>query len=272
MAKWASRSAIILIAGLGIHAGCDARELDPAKTYLPATRFSIIDVVPPAPVQGDARYDADREIFLKTRGLQNSDRWRLATRDVSERPADLLQDFSGPAGLNLTPQNAPRLTALLVTAAADTARVNNEAKNYFRRQRPFKIDAGPICQPAAEVSDSYDYPSGHTTRGWTWASLLAQLLPGRASQILARGRAYGESRIVCGVHNASAVEAGRLSASATLTVMQRSPRFQADMAAALRELDRLKRQAAANSIIGTPGDQIIPSIFTPQNHPERVGR
>src|SRR3546814_9374431 len=84
--------------------------------------FSIIDVIPPAPVVGDPRYEADRAIFLKTRALQNSDRWRLATRDVSEKPGDLLRDFSCAAGLSLTPEKAPRLTALLVAAAADTDR------------------------------------------------------------------------------------------------------------------------------------------------------
>ncbi|NYI24249.1 acid phosphatase [Sphingobium indicum] len=271
MAKWALRSAIVCIASLAIYTASGAREPKSAATYLPATPFSIIDVIPPAPVVGDPRYEADRAIFLKTRALQNSDRWRLATRDVSEKPGDLLRDFSCAAGLSLTPEKAPRLTALLVAAAADTARVNNEAKNRFQRARPFKIDAGPICQPAAEVTNSYDYPSGHTTRGWTWATLLAQLLPERAVPILARGRAYGESRVVCGVHNASAVETGRLSASVTLTVMQRNPRFQADMRAALRELDLLKRRSSANALACGPNEQIIPSIFTPRHQPEPVG-
>ncbi|WP_255308929.1 acid phosphatase [Sphingobium fuliginis] len=271
VAKWALRSAIACVASLAIYTASSAREPNSPTTYLPATPFSIVDVIPPAPVVGDPRYEADRAIFLTTRALQNSDRWRLATRDVSENPADLLQDFSCAAGLRLTPEKAPRLTALLVAAAADTARVNNEAKNRFQRARPFTIDAGPICQPAAEVVNSYDYPSGHTTRGWTWATLLAQLLPERAAPILARGRAYGESRIVCGVHNASAVEAGRLSASATLTVMQRTPRFQTDMRAALRELDLLKRKASAIALACSPSDQTIPSIFAPRHLPEPVG-
>lgn len=261
------RPAICCVASLSVHTASGAREPNSTATYLPATPFSIVEVIPPAPVFGDPRYDADRAIFLKTRALQDSERWRLATRDVSEKPADLLQDFSCPAGLRLTPKNSPRLTAFLVAAAADTARINNEAKNRFQRARPFTIDAGPICQPAMEVSNSFDYPSGHTTRGWTWATLLAQLLPDRAAPILARGRAYGESRIVCGVHNASAVDAGRLSASATLTVMQHSARFQADMRSVLRELAMLRRRTSTNAMACSASEETIPSIFTPRHLP-----
>ncbi|WP_443027478.1 acid phosphatase [Sphingomonas sp. LR59] len=127
----------------------------------------------------------------------------------------------------------------------DTGRQTGIAKTFYKRQRPFLIDRGPICQPASEVADSYDYPSGHTTAGWTMATLLAEIAPDRATALLARGRAYGESRIVCGVHNASAVEAGRLSASSTLTAMQGDPAFTTDLAAARQEIAALRQPGAA---------------------------
>jgi acid phosphatase (class A) len=209
------------------------------RTYLPRTGFSIVSVIQPAPQPGEVRYEADREIFRRTRTLAGSQRWNRATSDVSEKPADMLGDFSCAAGRTLTPANAPKLTQLLVNASNDTATVNNEAKQYFHRARPFTIDKGPICQPASEVANSFDYPSGHTTRGWTWALVLARLLPDRAAQILARGREYGESRIVCGVHNASAVEAGRLSATVTMAAIEGDPRFLSDLKAARMELSRL---------------------------------
>src|SRR3546814_16748005 len=84
MAKWALRSAIVCIASLAIYTASGAREPKSAATYLPATPFSIIDVIPPAPVVGDPRYEADRAIFLKTRALQTSDRWRTEERRVGK--------------------------------------------------------------------------------------------------------------------------------------------------------------------------------------------
>lgn len=91
------------------------------------------------------------------------------------------------------------------------------------------------------MSISYDYPSGHATKGWTWALILSELLDDRAAPIMARGRAYGESRVVCGVHNMSAVEAGRMVASSTLTVIRTEPAYQDGVVAARRELDALRK-------------------------------
>ncbi len=46
--------------------------------------------------------------------------------------------------------------------------------------------------------------------------VLAQIAPGRTVPILERGRAIGDSRVVCGVHNASAVEGARMLVGATM--------------------------------------------------------
>ena len=211
------------------------------RGYLLPDAFDILRVLPPAPVTGDARDMADRAIFRSTRALQGTPRWEMATNDVKLSPADMMRDFSCAVGATLTPERAPLTAALMRRAGFDTARGSSIAKNFYKRRRPFLNDPGSTCQPPAEVADSYDYPSGHTTAGWTWATLLAQIAPDRATHILARGRAFGESRIVCGVHNASAVEAGRLSASATLTAMAADPAFQHDLAAARDEIAALRR-------------------------------
>ncbi len=218
--------------------------VETAKTpsgYLTPGGFDLLAVLPPAPRPDDPRGIADRAIFKATRAFNGTSRWAMATNDVKLAPADMMRDFSCAVGIALNPQIAPRTAALIARASSDTARGTGIAKNFYKRQRPFLLDQGTICQPAAEVMDSYDYPSGHTTAGWTWATLLAELAPDRATAILARGRAFGESRVVCGVHNASAVEAGRLSASATLTAERDVPAFKADIAAARNEMDALRR-------------------------------
>ncbi len=231
----------IALASVGAAAGAQ-HALGPTG-YLTPGAFDVLAVLPPAPSPTDPRGIADRAIFKATRALQGSPRWAMATNDVKLAPADLFRDFSCAMGIALTPENAPRTAALIRRGMIDTARQTGIAKTFYKRQRPFLIDTGPICQPAAEVADSYDYPSGHTTAGWTMATLLAEAAPDRATALLARGRAFGESRIVCGVHNASAVEAGRLSASSTLTAMHSEPAFTADLAAARREIAALRHDA-----------------------------
>ncbi|MET0183094.1 MAG: phosphatase PAP2 family protein, partial [Caulobacterales bacterium] len=65
---------------------------------------------------------------------------------------------------------------------------------------------------------------------------LAEILPSRAQAILERGIDYGQSRIVCGVHYTSDVQAGRLLASATLARLHSDPAFRAALEDARSEL------------------------------------
>lgn len=202
----------------------------------------MMRVMPAAPHKGDARDEADRRIFRETRALEGSARWRMATEDAELGNAAMLKHFSCSLGIELTPQQAPRLVAMLQKATRDGAQAMLKAKDVYQRQRPYWVDEGPICRPRLELGKTFDYPSGHTTAGWTWGLVLAQAAPDRATPILARGRSIGDSRIVCGVHNASAVEAARVLASATMALVMATPAYQADLAGARSELTQLRSQ------------------------------
>jgi acid phosphatase (class A) len=218
--------------------------------YLAPDELDITAVIEPAPQPGDPRYETDRDIFRDTRRLVGTERYALATRDAEIQPAAMLRNFSCAVGVALTPENSPKLLAVAQRAAIDTGSRAGRAKEFYKRERPYVIDQGPTCQPPAELFDarnnraSYDYPSGHSTWGWTWATVLAGAAPDRAQAILARGRAYADSRFVCGVHNESAVEAGMLSAAATMALVQAKPDYQADLAAAREELTALRQSGA----------------------------
>jgi acid phosphatase (class A) len=77
------------------------------------------------------------------------------------------------------------------------------------------------------------------------ALILAELAPDRATQILARGRAFGESRLVCGVHSLSAVEAGWMAGASAVAALHASPEFRADLEAARKELPQARAAAPA---------------------------
>jgi acid phosphatase (class A) len=219
---------------------------DRPSGYLAPGEFDVTNIVEPAPRPGDPRYETDRKIFRATRKLQGTARWQLATGDADYRTPALLNDFSCALGVALTPDNAPKLVAVVERASADTSMQTGLAKEVYARNRPFTIDHGPVCQPTSELFDkshnrmSYDYPSGHTTLGWTWALVLTAVAPDRAQQILQRGRAYGDSRFICGAHNESAVEAGMQSASATMALVSTKTAYQADLAAAHAEVAALR--------------------------------
>jgi acid phosphatase (class A) len=220
-----------------------AKDVVAGQGYLPPGAIDVMAVLPPAPVAGEARYEADRAIFKSTRRLVGTPRWDMASKDVSWKDADMLADFSCALGVAVTPAQVPHILKLLTKAGRDTQSQTNIAKQANKRLRPFLIDAGETCESQPDLAKSYDYPSGHTTGGWTWALVLADVAPGRASQILARGRAYGESRIVCGAHNSSAVEGGRLSATVTMTAVRSTATYQRDLKAAQAEYKALKKAA-----------------------------
>ncbi|MBU6319622.1 MAG: phosphatase PAP2 family protein [Alphaproteobacteria bacterium] len=204
----------------------------------PATTPDASAIIPPAPIRGGARDAADREIFEVTRTLADTPRWVMAASDDSYRPADVLGNYACSLGVSLTPQSAPVLSAVLTRAAIDSGAAAVTAKEVYKRPRPYVETGERICITRSVGLDrSYDYPSGHASLGWIQGLILAQLAPERSTGILARARAYGESRLVCGVHNASAVEAGRTNASAVFAAIQASDEFRDMMAKAKAELD-----------------------------------
>lgn len=200
-----------------------------------AQRAKSSRILPPAPVSGTPRYEADRDVFRRTRALRDSPRWALARQDVGLGVPVMLTNFSCAVGTRLSPVKTPMLAGLLTRVSADAERVIEPAKASNRRLRPFRIDNGAVCQ-AKEKLHSYDYPSGHATWGWTIGLLLAELAPDRASEVLVRARVYGESRVVCGAHNLSAVEAGQTTAAALVSTLHGSSAFRDAMQAVRGEL------------------------------------
>jgi acid phosphatase (class A) len=115
------------------------------------------------------------------------------------------------------------------------------AKDAYKRPRPFAEHEGPICvMPSEELTASPAYPSGHAATGWLYALLLAEIDPSHADAIMQRGRAYGESRVVCGVHYYTDIEGGRITASALVAALHGAPEFETDIASARAEVFSLR--------------------------------
>lgn len=202
--------------------------------------------MPPPPADDGPLGIADVAVFRATRSLEGSPRWELATRDAEAGPA-LLADFGCALGIDLSQASTPRLSRLLGRAVADVSPIIGGAKDYYQRKRPFLVETGPTCVvPSDGLAASGSYPSGHSAVGWMYALVLAEVEPEHAAAVLARGRAYGESRVVCGVHYVSDVDAGRLASSAVFAALAGNAEFQADVASAREELDALREAGAAS--------------------------
>ena len=70
------------------------------------------------------------------------------------------------------------------------------------------------------------------------AILLAQMVPERSEALFARGWAYGDARVISGVHFPSDIEAGRILGTLLLALLEQDSRFRADLASSRSELRR----------------------------------
>lgn len=222
----------------------------PAAPYL--GRQAVVDGFavlpqPPTPGSREPAELVDRRAFEATQKLQGTPRWALATRDADESAAAVLADFDCVFGLDLNPETAPALLRLLTRMRSDAGVQTTAAKNRFQHWRPFVSYGGEICTPEQRdgVAHSWSYPSGHTFVGWSYGLVLAELAPDLATPVFQRARAYGESRVVCGVHTVSDIEGGRVNASMVVAALHANAEFRADLEAARQELATLRAKGGA---------------------------
>ncbi|MET3663924.1 phosphatase PAP2 family protein [Caulobacter sp. 1776] len=202
-------------------------------------------IVGPPPTPASPRGKAERAQFDETRKLANTETWRQAIADADLSGKNGMKSFSCAAGVTLSAEATPTLANMLLRMTDDAARIYQPAKAAYRRPRPPVGNTAPICVPREPwVDTDGSYPSGHGLIGWAWASVIAELVPEKASPILARGKAFGDSRIVCGVHFQSDVEAGRYLGSALVTRLHDDPTFMADLAKARAEVAASKATGA----------------------------
>jgi membrane-associated phospholipid phosphatase len=207
--------------------------------YLDATALpDSIALIPPPPAAGSAAFAVDEEVARGTFALRGTPRFALAESDYDLRLPNLINDFSCALNASITEDNAPYLSTLLRRSFSDLALSTYAAKNYYRRARPFQVNNEPpgVPESRAALEGDPSYPSGHTAVGWGFALILTELSPNRADEILARGRAFGESRMVVNHHWFSDVAEGKVVGAATVARLHADPTFRADMDAARDEI------------------------------------
>jgi acid phosphatase (class A) len=157
-----------------------------------------------------------------------------------------MREYSCAAGMALDPAIDLALFRLLRRMVGDSEAIEQHAKLVYKRPRPFVENGGPMCTPDDKsILASYSYPSGHSTFSWTAGMIMAELMPERATPLMKRARSYGESRVVCGAHYESDVEAGRVVASALFAVLQTNSQFRADLDSARAELTANRARSSA---------------------------
>ena len=200
----------------------------------------LIDFIPPPPAIGEPDFERYVAIYHQTRSEKGSVRWNQATYDAEDK-AHLEELFLDSFGLRINKASTPATHELLWMVIDYLAKTINPAKDHYKRIRPFAYfnTFGETCAPDNEtwLIDNGAYPSGHSSRGWGLALVLAEISPERQGTILKRGYELGQSRVICGVHWQSDVESARLAAGVAIVQLHNEPEF-------LRLLDKAKLEIA----------------------------
>ena len=206
-----------------------------------------VALLPPPPAEGSAAWALDLEASERALALRGTPRWRLAAADAVLHFPEAAGTWACALGAPISEEHTPHLDRLLRRSLADAGLSTYAAKNHYQRARPFLTNGQPVCTPddVESLANDFAYPSGHSALGWAWALVLAEVAPERGDAIVARGRAFGESRIVCNVHWRSDVVAGRFMGSATVARLHADPGFQEDVAAAKSELAAVRAAGLA---------------------------
>jgi acid phosphatase (class A) len=214
---------------------------------------------PPPPAPHSAALKRDEEAQRTALSLRGTPRWDQAAIDADLFSPGSLGIFSCAAGIAIGQETTPKLAAMLRKAGPDLALAVYPTKRHYLRPRPFMVNGQPICTPKDEAGLRRDgsYPSGHSAIGYGWGLILAEVIPDRATQLAARGRAFGDSRRICNVHWLSDVEEGRIVAAAVLARLHGEPAFRTDLDAARAEVAAIRASAAKpdctreNAALGT---------------------
>ena len=201
-----------------------------------------VALLPPPPTMASAAEALDQEVARQALSLYGSDRFKLAALDADLSFPAAAGTFSCALGAPITNEDTPTLYLMLQRVMRDAGAATGAAKDKYLHARPFMLDGQPTCQPSADkdLRANGSYPSGHTSIGWAWAQVLAEIAPDHAEGVLERGRAFGESRLVCNVHWASDVMEGRIVAAATVARLHANAEFLADLQTARSELEAVR--------------------------------
>ncbi|MEB1530233.1 acid phosphatase [Xanthomonas sp. WHRI 7945] len=216
-----------------------------ASGYLtPSQLPDSLLLVPPPPAMGSPGRALDEAVNQEARAMRGTPRFALAAQDAELHFPGAANHFSCPLGVQVSVEHTPHLYRLLQRVAEDAGDAAEKAKAYYHVPRPFMDNGEASCTPAdeAELRPNGSYPSGHTSIGWAWAQVLSEADPARTDALMARGRSYGESRIVCNVHWQSDVLASRIVGAATVARLQDNPQFRADLDGARKEIAAARAQ------------------------------
>jgi acid phosphatase (class A) len=202
-------------------------------SYISLNQVNLAKLLAPPPA---AQSDQQKLDLMAVLQAQKGRTASQSERAVADNDYSIFRMAGEVLGPNFTAERVPKTAAFFARVIQDARTLFLATKAVWDRSRPFKVSAD--VKPIGELEHTGSYPSGHATRGYLAAIILANMLPEKSESLFARGREYGENRVLAGDHFPTDIEAGRIAATAMAVAFMQNEAFMKDFAEATAELRR----------------------------------
>lgn len=207
-----------------------AADTQEAQPFTTAQQVDLTKILPPPPANDSVQTKRELQEIVDMQAKRSVEMAKQAQADAEEN-VWVYSDVMGP---KFKKPSLPAVTAFFDRIVATEAAVVDPAKDFWKRPRPHMLDSR--IEPIVKRSTSGSWPSGHTTLGTLMGITLANMVPEKRAEIMARAWHYGDNRIVAGIHYPSDVEMGRIAGSVISQQISQQQDFQQQYAQATQEL------------------------------------
>jgi acid phosphatase (class A) len=202
-------------------------------SYISLNQVNLAKLLAPPPATQSDQQKLDLMAVIQAQKGRTASQSERAVADNDYSIFRMAGEVLGP---NFTAERVPKTAAFFARVIQDARTLFLATKAVWDRSRPFKVSAD--VKPIGELEHTGSYPSGHATRGYLAAIILANMLPEKSESLFARGREYGENRVLAGDHFPTDIEAGRIAATAMAVAFMQNESFMKDFAETTAELRR----------------------------------
>ncbi len=200
-----------------------------------------IAYLPAPPAATDAEFYND--FYYYHWGVSQRADSLVSLRAIEDEKGDLPAVFSEAFGIPLSEELTPEIVTLASRASYDAYYANKRVKDHYQRLRPFVVFNQPSLKPKSDEkrSQTWSYPSGHSSTGYMFAMALCTVNPARTAEIMNRAREYAQNRIICGHHWKSDTEASLLLVAGQFPNIVITEEYQQQLAKARKEFKKLQK-------------------------------
>ena len=190
--------------------------------YVPADQFKTAQFAPP-PAAGSVEQEADIAAILAWQNKRTEADCEKA-RFTAKAEIDFLWGKASPF-----PEPAPEeFNKFVERLALDLDEAVTNMKKRWERLRPFKAYPGQ-AEPCIKKSSGFSYPSGHSSFSRVFANVMADVVPARREEFLARADEIALDRVIGGVHFPTDIAAGKVFGDLYHAELLKSEAYRADV-------------------------------------------